>query len=240
MIARPVRLLLRRLAIAALLVLAGQAAGAAPPDQVLRLPPGLPPPPPPPLAVSAAPRAPVRRIGRMAPPVVHAPIRPLPGHPPPRPAPPAVPARPEIGPVTGLKLPRFASLRSDEVDLRAGPGFRYPIRWVYRRLGLPVEIESEFSVWRKVRLPDGARGWMHEATLSSRRTGLVIGARHDLRRRPSNAAAAVAIVQPGVVLRLLRCDAGAPWCRVAVAGFRGWLRRADFWGSFPGEAVRGQ
>ena len=72
--------------------------------------------------------------------------------------------------MTGLPLPRFASLRTDDVNFRAGPGTRYPIDWVYKRRDLPVEIEREFDVWRLVRDPDNNRGWVHAATLASRRT----------------------------------------------------------------------
>ena len=49
---------------------------------------------------------------------------------------------------SGLPIPRFASLRSDEVNLRAGPGTRYPIQWVYKRRDLPVEIERDFEATR--------------------------------------------------------------------------------------------
>ena len=44
---------------------------------------------------------------------------------------------------TGLPLPRFVSLRASEVNLRAGPGIRYPIQWVYQRRNMPVEVIEE-------------------------------------------------------------------------------------------------
>ncbi|MBT3700232.1 MAG: hypothetical protein HOG12_01865, partial [Alphaproteobacteria bacterium] len=47
--------------------------------------------------------------------------------------------------------PRFASLRADKVNLRAGPGVRYPISWIFVRKSLPVEILAEFELWRKIR-----------------------------------------------------------------------------------------
>ena len=52
---------------------------------------------------------------------------------------------------SGLPLPRFVSLRSDKVNMRTGPGFRYPIDWVYKRLNMPMEVVAEFGTWRKVR-----------------------------------------------------------------------------------------
>ena len=51
----------------------------------------------------------------------------------------------------GLPVPRFVTLRSDEVNVRTGPGERYPIEWVFTRKGMPVEILAEFDVWRKIR-----------------------------------------------------------------------------------------
>ncbi len=74
-----------------------------------------------------------------------------------------------------MPLPRFASLKTDEVNLRTGPGLRYPIDWVYKRRDLPVQIEREFEVWRLVADQDGVKGWVHQATLAGRRTFVVTG-----------------------------------------------------------------
>jgi SH3-like domain-containing protein len=153
----------------------------------------------------------------------------------PSPAPP--PADPNKGSVTGLPLPRFASMRADDVNLRAGPGTRYPIEWLYKRRGLPVEIEREFEVWRLVQAPDGTKGWVHEATLMGRRDFLVVGADRPLRSQPQEAAHAVAILKPGVVGHIRSCEPGSDWCRVQVGEYRGWLKRDEFWGTQTGEAV---
>lgn len=141
------------------------------------------------------------------------------------------------GSVTGLPLPRFAALRADEVNLRTGPGRRYPIEWQYKRRGLPVEIDREFEVWRLVTAPDGIKGWMHEATLFGRRDFVVTGAERTLRDGPTESARAVAILKPGVLGRIRACAAGADWCQVQVGDYRGWLRRADFWGALPDEVI---
>ncbi|GAN86058.1 hypothetical protein LU298_14370 [Komagataeibacter intermedius] len=92
-------------------------------------------------------------------------------------APPAAPAPVDNtkGSVTGLPLPRFAAFRADEVNLRTGPGQRYPIDWVYHRRGLPVKIEREFDVWRLVEDSDGQKGWVHQATLVGTRTFVIPG-----------------------------------------------------------------
>jgi len=138
---------------------------------------------------------------------------------------------------TKPRLPRFVSLRSDEVNLRVGPGSRYPIDWVYKRRDLPVRIEREFDVWRLIRDHEGNRGWVNQATLTGRRTFLVIGGDATLRTEAKDSAAAVAVLQAGVIGRLRSCDAASNWCQVQTATHRGFLRRDQFWGALPGEAV---
>ena len=78
-----------------------------------------------------------------------------------------------VGPVTKLPLPRFASLKTDRVNLREGPSKDHATKWVYERAGLPVEITAEFEIWRKVRDSEGVEGWVLHSLLSGRRTALV-------------------------------------------------------------------
>jgi SH3-like domain-containing protein len=147
------------------------------------------------------------------------------------------PPDPNKGAVTGLPVPRFASLRADVVNLRAGPGTRYPIDWVYKRVGMPVEILREFDVWRLVETPDGEKGWMHEATLVGRRDFMVTGGKQGLRTQANATAHTVAIVEPGVIGRILECNQGGDWCHVQVSEYRGWLPRSAMWGLLPNEAI---
>ncbi len=156
---------------------------------------------------------------------------------PPPPSPPAPPPEPPKGTVTGLPLPRFASLRSDDINLRSGPGARYPIDWVYKRRELPVMIEREFDVWRLIEMPDGTKGWVHQATLTGRRTFVVTGADATLRASASQTAEAVAVLRVGVVGRIRACDAASDWCQVQAADQHGWLPRSAFWGTAPNEPV---
>jgi SH3-like domain-containing protein len=144
------------------------------------------------------------------------------------------PEKPEGVPA---KLPRFASLRADEVNMRAGPGTRYRIDWVYKRRDLPVEIEREFDVWRWVRDADGIQGWVHQATLMWRRSFIVQKADATLRAEASDSAGAVAILKPGVIGRIRSCEAASDWCDVQTGSYRGYLRREQFWGLLPGEAI---
>src|SRR5260370_31287258 len=59
---------------------------------------------------------------------------------------------------SGLPIPRFASLRSDEVNVRTGPGARYPVDWVFKRKAMPVEIVAEYEDLRRNRHCQGVGG----------------------------------------------------------------------------------
>jgi SH3-like domain-containing protein len=132
-----------------------------------------------------------------------------------------------------LPLPRFASLDSTEVNLRAGPGETYPKLWRYQRDGMPVEIIEEFDVWRRVRDYQGVVGWVKSTLLSGRRTAIVVDSRRAIHEDPLETSRIVAYLDPGVIGKLLSCD-GA-WCRLDVKGYKGWLPRSQFWGAYPDE-----
>lgn len=135
------------------------------------------------------------------------------------------------------KLPRYQSLRSNDVNLRAGPGTRYRIDWVYKRADLPVEVQREFEHWRLVRDADGIQGWVNQATLTARRNFIVKGADARLMDDPKDAAAPVAVLKPGVIGRIKSCPKDSAWCHVQVAGHSGYLRRTQFWGTLPNEEI---
>ena len=145
---------------------------------------------------------------------------------------------PGIGISTHLPVPRFVSLRSDEVNFRAGPGFRYPVKWVYQRAGLPVEVIGEFDVWRHVVAPDGGIAWVHEATIRAVRTFYVTATQAVLRASPDAGASPVAYLDAGVTGVLLNCPGASDFCRAEADHVVGYLARADFWGVFPGESVK--
>lgn len=134
---------------------------------------------------------------------------------------------------TGLPLPRFVSLASDEINVRTGPGQMHPIRWVFTRRGVPVQIVEETQDWRRIVDHEGETGWIHASLLSSRRTVLVIGETRPLRRTPRHDARIVAMVEPLVIGNLLNCEGS--WCLIEVDGRRGWLERGQFYGALESE-----
>jgi SH3-like domain-containing protein len=153
-----------------------------------------------------------------------------------KPALPTVPAN--IGTNTGLPLPRYASLKSDDVNMRSGPGERYPVLWKYQRRDLPVRIEREFDIWRLIEDMDGIKGWVQAGFLTGHRSFIITGTEHRILRADANDAAdPVADLKPGVVGRIKSCEAGKDWCQMQVQDYRGWLKRSDIWGVDSAEVI---
>lgn len=137
---------------------------------------------------------------------------------------------------TTLPLPRFAALQGDKTYVRAGPGLRYPIKWIFRKEGLPVEIVQEFDSWRKIRDYEGGEGWVHQSLLSGARTVMVRadeGTLVPLRNGAGDIEKMIARMEPNVVARLETCVVG--WCRVEVDGYKGWVARNFLWGIYEDE-----
>ncbi|MEM7071878.1 MAG: SH3 domain-containing protein, partial [Pseudomonadota bacterium] len=129
---------------------------------------------------------------------------------------------------SGLTLPRMASLRADEVNLRTGPGIRYPINYIYQRRGLPVKVIAEFESWRKISDFENTEGWVHRSMLTSKRTGMITRELSTIRQEPDSNALAVARLGQTMVVSVEQCRNG--WCKVKAANHIGWLMEDELWG----------
>ncbi|AWM10366.1 MULTISPECIES: SH3 domain-containing protein [Bradyrhizobium] len=140
---------------------------------------------------------------------------------------------------SGLPVPRYVSLKSDHVNVRAGPTKDNDVAWVYTRSGLPVEITAEFENWRRVRDSEGAEGWVYHSLLSGRRTAVVTMKHKDelapIYDRADPDSAVAAKLQAGVVTQVKKCAAN--WCRVTGNGFDGWIQQERLWGVYSDEQV---
>ena len=140
---------------------------------------------------------------------------------------------------SGLPVPRYVSLKSDHVNVRAGPTKDNDVAWVYTRAGLPVEITAEFENWRRVRDSEGAEGWVYHSLLSGRRTAVVtMKNKDDLAAVHENAdtdSAVTARLQVGVVAQVKKCD--SHWCHIDGKGFDGWIEQQRLWGVYADEQV---
>lgn len=137
----------------------------------------------------------------------------------------------ETGKVTGLKIPRFVSLKSNDVNLRVGPSTNYPIQLKYISQNLPVEIIDEFDVWRKARDHNGTIGWLHKSLIKGERfilTGYKNEKEINLYNRPNGKI--IGIIKKNNILDLEICLIN--WCKVSQNKIKGWLLKKNVWGVY--------
>ena len=143
------------------------------------------------------------------------------------------------GPKSGLPVPRFVSLKPDRVNVRGGPNKDQDVRWVYTRVGMPVEITAEYENWRRIRDWEGAEGWVYHSLLSGKRTAIVVPRLNSelvpLYESADKTSAVVARLQSGVLGALKSCD--GQWCQFSGKGFSGYIRQDRLYGAYPNEKV---
>lgn len=136
---------------------------------------------------------------------------------------------------SGAVLPRFAVLKSDNTYVRTGPSMDYPIRWIYKRADLPVEIVHEYDSWRKIRDQDGSVGWVHRILLSGQRTVLVSGSAFATAWDSPLGNHAVAKLSPGVIAKVTECNKDL--CLLDFPPYEGWVEKKFLWGVYPSEIL---
>lgn len=126
--------------------------------------------------------------------------------------------------------PFYASLRSDNINVRTGPGVRYPIRWIYKRRHWPVKVVSVFEDWYKLEDIDGVAGWAHKSLVSTAKFA-VVNSRASVAamQEPDPHAERAYVMEPGVIVALDTCAAG--WCRITADGREGWTEATILWGA---------
>ncbi|HEY2051388.1 MAG TPA: SH3 domain-containing protein [Caulobacteraceae bacterium] len=139
------------------------------------------------------------------------------------------PAAQRANSVSGYCVPRYVSLKHDEVYGRRGPGKDYPAVWVYHARGLPVQIVAETAEWRRVCDPFGGATWIHRSMVAGRRTVLAVGPNPvNLQKADKPGAPQVGAMAARALASLDRCENG--WCKVKVGGLSGWAPATSFWG----------
>jgi SH3-like domain-containing protein len=135
------------------------------------------------------------------------------------------------GTTTGLPLPRFASMKSSNINARSGPGDNYPIKAVYKRAGLPVQIVSEFKLWREIEDMEGERNWVHRAMLSGNRSAILNEDAYAYSGKSNSAP--VAKLEKDAQIWIEECELS--YCRMRLGGIKGWVSKASLWGVYPNE-----
>lgn len=139
-------------------------------------------------------------------------------------------------PAEELALPRFVSLRNDQVNLRTGPGNKYPVSWVYQEKGYPVEVIDEYELWRQIREVDGTTGWVHRTQITGVRHALVLE-ETSLINAPRVDGQIVAVAQKGTIGKILKCPRQSDYCLLEFGTVKGWMGKNLFYGLYKGEVI---
>ena len=131
--------------------------------------------------------------------------------------------------------PYFASIKWNEAKVRTGPGQQYPIRWIFNKKNLPIEILREYERWLKIRYLDGDEGWMHKRLVSKSRYVMVNGNAQILRNKPDNLSNAILVIENRVIAKLQKCN--LKWCQVSIKEKNGWVLKSYLWGVYLSEII---
>lgn len=128
------------------------------------------------------------------------------------------------------QIPRFVTLRANEVNMRAGPGRHYPVEWVYTQKGLPLKVVAEFHHWRKVVDFEGTTGWIHKSLLTGRKKILIRHVDQAVYKTTSHEAKIVGYLKPMVIVNLDECE--NHWCYISIDSVSGWVPVTEnIWGN---------
>ena len=122
----------------------------------------------------------------------------------------------------------FLSLKKNKVNVRYGPSFNSPVKFVYKKINLPIKQIDKKENWRRIIDLKNNSGWIHWSQLKP--INSVIGLNEKiLFKKPSNFSKPLAKIQAGRVMVLQKCIDG--WCKIKSDNFKGWIKTDNVWGS---------
>ena len=124
---------------------------------------------------------------------------------------------------------KFLSLKNNEVNLRLGPSFEYPIKLTYNKKYLPIIIIDKSEAWRKIKDFEKNSGWIHISQLSKRRTAINYKNNSILFKKPTIYSKPIARLETGRLVLINKCK--LKWCKITSGDFNGWLNKKYLWGN---------
>ena len=122
----------------------------------------------------------------------------------------------------------FLSLKKDEVNLRQGPSFEYPIKLIYKKKYLPVIILDKSGPWKKIKDFENNTGWVHVVLLSKKKAAINIKNNSILFKKPTIYSKPIAKLESGRLVLIKKCK--EKWCKITTGSFKGWLFESSLWG----------
>tara|TARA_B100001063_G_scaffold198553_1_gene191151 strand:+ start:33 stop:476 length:444 start_codon:yes stop_codon:yes gene_type:complete len=122
----------------------------------------------------------------------------------------------------------FLSLKKNKVNVRYGPSFESPIKYVYKKINLPIKQIDKKENWRRIIDVKNNSGWIHWSQLK-KVNSLIPLEDKILFDKPSKFSKPLAIIKKGRVLVLQKCE--GVWCKIKSGSFKGWIKTNNIWGS---------
>ena len=122
----------------------------------------------------------------------------------------------------------FLSLKKDKVNVRYGPSFDSPIKFVYKKINLPIKQIDKKENWRRIIDLKNNSGWIHRSQLKPINSIIPLKEK-ILFKKSSNFSKPLAKIQKGRVLIIQKCVKG--WCKIKSNKFSGWIKTDNIWGS---------
>ena len=121
----------------------------------------------------------------------------------------------------------FLSLKKSKVNVRYGPSFESDIKYVYKKINLPIkQIDKKENFRRIIDLKNNS-GWIHISQLK-KNTSVITTKDKILFKKPSSFAKPMAQIKKGRLLILLKCEES--WCKIKSDNFEGWIKTNNIWG----------
>jgi SH3-like domain-containing protein len=122
----------------------------------------------------------------------------------------------------------FLSLKKNKVNVRYGPSFESPVKFVYKKINLPIKQIDKKENWRRIIDLKNNSGWIHSSQLKPVNSVISLNEK-ILFLKPSNFSKPLAKIKKGRVLILQKCE--GEWCKIKSDTFKGWIKKDYLWGS---------
>ena len=122
----------------------------------------------------------------------------------------------------------FLSLKNNEVNLRQGPSFEYPIKFIYKKKYLPIEVLDKSETWIKIKDFENNSGWIHISQVSKKKSAINKKNNSVIYKKPTIFSKPVAKLEIGRLVIIKRCK--LKWCKITSGGFDGWVYKNSLWG----------
>ena len=122
----------------------------------------------------------------------------------------------------------FLTLKNNEVNLRQGPSFEYPVKFIYKKKYLPVKIIDSKDNFRKIIDLKNNDGWIHVSQLTKKKSAINISNLSIVFKKPNIYSQPLIRLEKGKMVIVKKCK--EDWCKVNTDNFLGWVKKENLWG----------